>query len=24
MKFGDADLHIPFAVIEEVDKFKRD
>jgi PhoH-like ATPase len=24
LKFGDADLHIPFAVIEEVDKFKRD
>jgi len=24
LKFGDADIHIPFAVIEEVDKFKRD
>jgi PhoH-like ATPase len=24
LKFGDADVHIPFAVIEEVDKFKRD
>ncbi|MFN3454897.1 MAG: PhoH family protein [Pseudobdellovibrio sp.] len=24
LKFGDVDLHIPFAVIEEVDKFKRD
>ncbi len=24
LKFGDADLHIPFAVIEEIDKFKRD
>ncbi len=24
LKFGDADIHIPFAVIEEIDKFKRD
>ncbi len=24
LKFGDCDIHIPFAVIEEVDKFKRD
>lgn len=24
LKFGEADIHIPFAVIEEVDKFKRD
>lgn len=24
LKFGDCDLHIPFAVLEEVDKFKRD
>ncbi|MES3038330.1 MAG: PhoH family protein [Bdellovibrionota bacterium] len=24
MKFGDADLHIPISVIEEIDRFKRD
>lgn len=24
LKFGEVDIHIPFAVIEEVDKFKRD
>ena len=24
LKFGDADIHIPFTVIEEIDKFKRD
>lgn len=24
LKFGDVDIHIPFAVIEEVDRFKRD
>ena len=24
LKFDGADIHIPFAVIEEVDKFKRD